>query len=647
GVLNEIGLMHTRDLGLHEQALTYLEKAEALKEDLLSRDPSNLKLTRSLARSYVTLSAAQIKSGTRHEQAGACLEKLRIILEKLAADHAGEVDLDEDFGSLYSNQGGLAHATKRFDDALKAYRKMREMYEKVVQKDPRSSLGSFRLATSYLGEGLVCLDQHKPDAALEALDNCRKGMEPLVRDNPGSALYAQDLSRCYYCLANAEKAAGRAAKGLPWSEKASEVMEQLTTHDPLEAGFAKQMFDNYGQTGVLLMMTGQRTKVIPAWEKARMGLERKARENPDNLEFVFGLAQVDNNIGSFYLDVGQNDKASVAYQKVLDTLANLKDKDPKNAEKREFLEGSVNFNLGLLAFNNDHPAEAIAYYEKAKAIHERECTLHPEDLNRFATLASDLMSIGDCHRIAGNLDKAKEFLDKAVGILEPLVHDHPDEVEPLINLGNTYATYGSLHKKQNQFPEAMARFDQSIALFEGVLKTKGRQIWAENSLAANHFNKGEIYTLQGNHEEALKEWDKTIPYDKPQDKDETRMKRAGTLALLGRHSEAMKDAGELAAKKTAKKETYYDAACIFALASGATAKDNALTPEQREKSSGEQAQKAMEFLTKAKAQGYFKSKDKRSQLVEDKDLEAIRSRPEFKALQAEVERSKESEEGTP
>jgi hypothetical protein len=130
----------------------------------------------------------------------------------------------------------------------------------------------------------------------------------------------------------------------------------------------------------------------------------------------------------------------------------------------------------------------------------------------------------------------------------------------------------------------------------------------------------------------LKEWDKTLPYDRPQDRDETRIKRAGTLARLGRTAEAVKDASELAAKNTAKDATFYDAACVFALASAAKAKDPALAPEERDKQSNEYSRQALEFLTKAKMQGYFKSEEKRATFAKSQDFEAIRAKPEFKAL---------------
>jgi tetratricopeptide (TPR) repeat protein len=339
---------------------------------------------------------------------------------------------------------------------------------------------------------------------------------------------------------------------------------------------------------------------------------------------------VDNNLGAIFLDMGKDDEARKIFERALDTLAKINDEDA--APRKSYLAAQVNFNLGLLASNADHPEEAISYYEKSLAYHQDPSVNHSDPLESTSAIGQLLMSIGECHRQLRDFTKAREFYDQAIAILEPLIRDHPEQALAIIDLSNSYGNRGRLEKSLGRLEEALSWYDKSLALLEAVLKEKGRHVWAENSLAVAHFNKAETYTLLDRHEEALKEWDKTLPYDRPQDRDETRIKRAGTLARLGRIAEAVKEGLELAGKKTAKDATFYDAACIFALASAAKAKDPALAPEERDKQSNEYSRQALEFLTKAKMQGYFKSEEKRTTLAKSQDFEAIRAKPEFKAL---------------
>jgi tetratricopeptide (TPR) repeat protein len=304
------------------------------------------------------------------------------------------------------------------------------------------------------------------------------------------------------------------------------------------------------------------------------------------------------------------------------------------------LAASINFNLGLLASNGDQAQEAITYYEKSLALHQDRKVYPPDDLENIASIGQLFMSIGDCHRMLRNYGKAHEFYAQATAKLEPLVRDHPEQAGAIIDLSNTYNNRGLLEKSEGKLGVALSWHDKSIVLLEALLKEKGRHVWAENSLAVGHFNKAEVLTLLGGHEEALKEWDKALPYDRPQDRDETRIKRAGTLARLGRIDEAVKDARELVGKKTAKDATYYDAACIFALASAFVAKNPTITPEKRDKQSKDYTRQALEFLTKARMLGYFKSEEHRTKLAETKDFDAIRSLPEFKTLLAEISKNK-------
>jgi tetratricopeptide (TPR) repeat protein len=180
-------------------------------------------------------------------------------------------------------------------------------------------------------------------------------------------------------------------------------------------------------------------------------------------------------------------------------------------------------------------------------------------------------------------------------------------------------------------------YDKSIQLCEGVLK-KGRHVWAMQSLAVCHFEKGKTFTALGQHEDALREWDQTLPNDKPQDRDETRMYRATTLARLGRHTEAVQEATELASKINPREDAAFEAACVCTLAAEAAEKDVSLPSPERKKRAADYLQKAFEWLGKAREKGYFKSAKSRARLNEAEELRLLRPRPEFKSLIDAIER---------
>jgi eukaryotic-like serine/threonine-protein kinase len=635
-VQNEIGIVYSRDLREQQKAIAFFNKARAVKEHLLQSDPENRQFAHNLARTLYNLGAAQVQTG-EYTEAGVSFTSSLELLKKLMPEHPGAIDLSEDLGKVYFNQAALAFQTNHFAEAEAGFRRTREEIDKALGKNPRSTESQVRLAACYFNEGMMHQQRNKLELASEAFNKGQKIQEQIVHDNPDAASYSQDLARTYYQMALIETKAGRVAKALPLCQKAQEVMEQVVTHDPLESGFATQMLEIYSNIAFLLYQTGQREEVIPAWKKARQAIEKKAGENQQNSTFLHVLAQVDNNLGALYIDMGKDDEARKAFERALDTLAKIQDET--TARQKSKLTASINFNLGLLAFNGNQAEEAITYYEKSLALHQDKNVYHQDDLANVSAIGQLFMSIGDCYRILHNYGKAREFYDQAVANLEPLVRNHHDQAIAIIDLSNTYGNRGTLEKSEGKLPAALIWYDKSTVLLEALLKEKGRNVWAENSLAVGHFNKAETFTLLGRHEEALKEWDKTLPYDRPQDRDETRIKRAGTLARLGRIDEAVKDALGLVGKQTAKGATFYDAACIFALASASVAKDPAITPEKRDKQSKDYTRQALEFLIKARTLGYFKSGDKRTKLAENKDFDAIRSSPEFKTLLVEISKN--------
>jgi serine/threonine protein kinase len=635
-VHHEIGTVLTRDLAQHQEALVAFDKARIIKEELTRQEHPNLRYSQSLANTLSDSGSAALKASNKRREAAALLDASRQIFQKLAADHPDQVDLDEDMVNLYKNLATQAVIMQQFDIGESFYNRAREIAEKLQRKDPDSSTAIWRVAMIRTASGELQRQKHNYDAARTELHESRTLLERVSRENPSAGFYAQQLATVLERLGETELNAGRAVEALPLYEQGRNVMERLATHDPLQSGFADTMILIHKGIARSFYFSNQPEKVLPAWEKARGILEKLVRKHPAKVEFLRALHEVHSDIGTAYSDAAKTEDALREYTIALDLLDQAQAKSGK-PEYDDFKKANLLFNIGLAMSNAGRCNEAIDYYNQALPIRENLASQYPDQVDRQAQVGQTYMSLADCHRFNDNFDEAKKLYLKAMAIIEPLVKTHSEAVVVRIDLANCYGNYGRLFKEQNQLQDAMTWYDKDIEQLEYVLRKAKRHVWAEQALAVAHFEKGLVYTMLGKHDEALKEWDKTLLYDKPEDRDETRLKRAATLARLGRYAEAVKDTAEVPIKSTAKLDADWEVCCVFVLASQAVRKDGSLSTAEQVKRADDYAHEAVQTLEKARAKGYFKNPNNRHALTHDPDLEPLRARTDFKKLLVAVE----------
>ncbi len=112
-----------------------------------------------------------------------------------------------------------------------------------------------------------------------------------------------------------------------------------------------------------------------------------------------------------------------------------------------------------------------------------------------------------------------------------------------------------------------------------------------------------------------------------------RLGRAEPLIHSGDHARAVADANALAGEKNVTGATLYNAACVFSIGSSVVKQDAELQDQY--------ALRAVELLTLAKRQGFFKDAKNVEHMDQDSDLDPLRARVEFKQFIAELEGGRE------
>ena len=119
--------------------------------------------------------------------------------------------------------------------------------------------------------------------------------------------------------------------------------------------------------------------------------------------------------------------------------------------------------------------------------------------------------------------------------------------------------------------------------------------------------------------------------------NEMLQRRAVTFARLGRHEQATQAARELLAARQTLSGGLYNLACVFAVAASKARNDPKLTMPEKERLASTYEGEAIRLLRQADAAGYFKHPGTLAEMKNDKDLQSLQSRTEFKALTASLE----------
>ncbi len=300
---------------------------------------------------------------------------------------------DPDLLQRYSQEGERALAEHRYEDAAKAYEKLREL-----------SPGT---AEVHAGLGLIYFQQRKFAQAVPALRQALKLKPALPNTDVLLAMCLSELGQFREALPGLRKGfrqssdvplrrscglqLQRAYTGLQQDDKAVEVALELTRlhpEDPEVLYHSGRLFSNYAY-----LTTMKLAQVAPAspWTHQAAG---EANESQ-----------------------GLHDPAIREYRAVLAL-------DPRRP--------GIHFRIGrtLLARAKASGEEALAAASRAEAVKEfaQELALDP-------TSASAAYELGEEHRRSGDLDEARRFLEAAV--------DHyPDFEQAQLALGRVLLAAG-------------------------------------------------------------------------------------------------------------------------------------------------------------------------------------------------------------
>jgi tetratricopeptide (TPR) repeat protein/tRNA A-37 threonylcarbamoyl transferase component Bud32 len=654
----------TREKELKEAAL---HRAVAEK----GRADKNLAEARRAVREYLNTAVANTREGVadphllRKDLLATAIPFYTEFLRQQQDDPA----LAAEQGRAYGDLAFLREELGEWEQAREAHEKEVAIFARLASEVPGEPSYRHGLASGHFNQGNVHHKLGQQPKARESYQAALALLEQLVVECPAVPNYRQDLAGTYINLASSLRRVGQLEPALTAFQKASEHQERLAAEHPDQPRTRMVLAIGYMGRATLLSEMGRRDEAVAACRQGAAVFEKLAAEFPRVSEYREGWAGALNNLSVFLCELGLLDEAVPVHRKAI-TIQEQLTKDFSSLPVHRQDLASSHTNLGVLLAELGNYEEALADHDRALQILQqlaRDFPGTPEyhralalshtnrgealrnldrleealSAHRSALTVQEELAAGaeavpqdrqGLARVQQNLadllvglsryDEALAQLQEALAAREQLVADSPTNALYQIELAGSQGTMGNLLRDRGQPEGALDWYAKSLDRLEQVLTADARLLQARLFACSIYRNRAVALGQLARHEEALGDYNRSIDLDDGQRRTGLSMERAMTLSRLKKHSQALAEVDALVAKPDANEQALYSAACIYAVASTTADADTE-----------NYAARAVDLLRRAVENGY---KDA-AQLQKDKDIDALRSRDDFKKLLGELE----------
>ena len=557
------------------------------------------------------------------------LEEAAELFQTLPTNEAN-LDYKSELAACYHHLGRVYRQLRKADKAEEFYGKAIGVWEQLLQHNAKEEHFRVGLSRSQLGLGNVYQDNRQLPEAEKIYAAALAARQALVEAHPEVALYQRELATSHNNRAVLFKSIGKDAAAE--YQAALKIQKQLADAHPYISQYQDDLARTHFNLGDLQTQGG------PAHGDEAAGYEEAARiwkalmeRHPTHTDFHKMLAETYAAIARAYRETANAKKADEAALQAVATQRKLVLVQKDDLAFESNLAGGL-FALGEVGRSHHHGKEAEAAYLEAIQILEKLSAKAP-DLR--ARQAQALNGLGLLYYQESKTDKAFEVYHKAKTIWEQLVAAYPNEVDFAVGLSTTFSNLGNLTLFVGKPMEAQPLYTQALAMLDASKVKTPNSASVKEALRDAHMGRAKALTALKNHADALADWNRAIALTQEKDRPLLQLPRAATLARAGKHVEATKEAA-LLLPLVKTPGAMYSFACVYSLAVAAVEADTKLPASERQKLAADYTAASVKLLSGAHAAGLFKSPEDRRKLAVDPDLEAVRSRPEFKKLVSEI-----------
>jgi tetratricopeptide (TPR) repeat protein len=415
------------------------------------------------------------------------------------------------------------------------------------------------------------------------------------------------------------------------------LLEKLLADSPGDPVLSHTRANIHNGLGRLYVENGHWPQAEAAYKQAESLWEELDRRYPGFPRTRVALARVHNNQVILYRSLGRLDEAVAAFLRSQTILEGLLASDPGNVEYREIL-AVCHLNVALAYAAQDRGPEAEAAHQKALGFFQQLVRDQPESVPLQTRLAKTYNNLGLFYSRNRQHAKAEPAYLKSLALNEALLRDHPKVVGFAIDVGGSYGNMAT-HVRRTRPPEESLEWSaKAIRTLEPVLKQAPQAVGARMCLFDAYFGRSQALDRLGRPEEADDDRKRMLEISEGQAHINMRLFRPSPLARLGEHVQATSEIEALVADGHVQGSNLYIFSYVYSVCSAAAAKDDRLPTAERDRLADMYGRRAVELLRQCQATGYFKNPDRLARMKTNKDLDAIRARPDFQRLFVELEK---------
>jgi serine/threonine protein kinase/tetratricopeptide (TPR) repeat protein len=285
---------------------------------------------------------------------------------------------------------------------------------------------------------------------------------------------------------------------------------------------------------------------------------------------------------------------------------------------------------------------------KGLACHEMFVRTHEANPAMRGDVARAYGTIGRIHELLGHDADAETAYRYTLRLLQDWLREAPEDSWDARGLTWVVRRLSELYLRKDQPDRAAASYVGTIHELE-VLPTRKLQSEAARScLAEMHAGLAITMRSTGHYVEALAAWDHAIRLEPGPNRNVFLARRAACQACLGDHAGAAEAAQRATAGKPEYTFIWYDAACALSLSCSAALQDARLSIGRRRELAEQYARLALDRLGFAAADHMFTDFQIHLRRLEtNRDLDPLRSRPDFQKLVAEQQTLAQRVRATP
>jgi serine/threonine protein kinase len=378
--------------------------------------------------------------------------------------------------------GRMRHHLGEFRDAEAAYRAALTLYGQLVVDSPNLPEYRYDLARTHNNLAILSYITGRPaDAEAEyrqAVDLYKR----LVGDHPARSEYRQHLARAQSNTGVLFYGTGRFAVAETAFGEALAIRKQLAAEFPNRPESHEELAQNHSNLGTLYKTTGRLADAESAYRDALAIQKILVADYPSRLEFRQQLATDYNNLGNLLHETGRLPETESAYRDALAIQQQLVVDFPARHELRQELARSRN-NLGNLLRDTERPADAEAAYRQALDIQKKLVAEFPARQGLRRELALSLNGLGTLFQETDRPADAEVVLREALAIQKKLVADFPESSQFRSEITASHNNLGELFRKTRRPAEAEAAYRDALAIQRKLVAEFSNQPDRRNELA--------------------------------------------------------------------------------------------------------------------------------------------------------------------